>query len=267
MSTPPRTDRLARLVPFALVLLAAGGCAPSGSPDGSPDGPPEPSPDAAQVADADSPVAHDTLTTAEREAGWRLLFDGETLEGWRQYASEAPPEGWRAEDGTLHRFASGGDIMTVDTYDDYELALEWKVSEGGNSGIFYHGRPGYDYIHDVAPEMQVLDDAAHPDGQNPLTSAGAVYGLYPAPRGLVNPAGEWNQVRIVVRGSRIEHWLNGEKIADYELGSEEWQRRVADSKFSEGPEYGSADSGHIGLQDHGDPVWYRNIRLRPLDGE
>lgn len=243
----------------ALVGLAAAACTTSGNAGGDPD--------AAGTAAEEVAATSNALTADQREAGWRPLFDGETLEGWRQYGSEAPPDGWRAEDGTLHRFASGGDIMTMDTFDDYELALEWRIAEGGNSGIFYHGRPGFDYIHDAAPEMQVLDDSGHSDGESPLTSAGSVYGLYPAPRGVVRPAGEWNQVRILVEDDHVEHWLNGRKIVDYELGSEDWRQRVADSKFAEGPAYGSFRSGHIGLQDHGDPVWYRNIRLRPLDGE
>ena len=240
-------------VPLLVIASLLAGCAPSGAPG-----------DGAEATSTEG-NAMDGLTEAERRAGWRSLFDGESLQGWREYRSEAPPEGWRAEDGTLHRYAPGGDIMTAETFDDYELALEWKVAEGGNSGIFYHGRPGYDYIHDAAPEMQVLDDATHPDGGNPLTSAGAVYALYPAPPGVVRPAGEWNSVRIVANGDRVEHWLNGEKIVEYELGSEDWKRRVADTKFA-GTDYGAFRSGHIGLQDHGDPVWFRNIKLRSLEG-
>ena len=244
-----------------LITLAGGLALACASPGGSGD--------ADRAADNDASDAsataaeQNTLTEAERAAGWRLLFDGESLDGWRAYDSEAPPDGWRAEDGTLHRFASGGDIMTVERFDDFELVLEWRISEGGNSGIFYHGRPGYDHIYDAAPEMQVLDDDRHPDGGNPLTSAGAVYGLYPAPRGVVRPAGEWNRARIITRGDHVEHWLNGKRIVEYELGSEDWRERVADSKFA-GTDYGRFRSGHIGLQDHGDLVWYRNIKLLPI---
>lgn len=262
----PRSKKT--LVALAGALALA--CAPQGTAgDGAAAGDAETTGETGEATEqaASADVAtHNTLTEAERAAGWRLLFDGETLAGWRAYDSEMPPEGWRAEDGTLHRFASGGDIMTVDRFDDFELALEWRVSEGGNSGIFYHGRPGYDYIHDVAPEMQVLDDEGHADGEDPLTSAGAVYGLYPAPRGIVRPAGEWNRARIIARRDHVEHWLNGKRTAEYELGSEDWQERVASTKFA-GTDYGRFRSGHIGLQDHGDPVWFRNIKLLPIDGD
>src|SRR5262249_35164425 len=156
------------------------------------------------------------------------------------YASDKPPAGWRAEDGTLYRFEKGGDIVTAGEYTDFELALEWKISEGGNSGIFYRAPLALEAIYRGAPEMQVLDDAKHADGSNPLTSAGAAYGLYPAPRGVVHKAGEWNAVRLVVKGRHVEHWLNGQKIVEYELGSPDWIQRVASSKFSAWPEYGKA---------------------------
>lgn len=209
--------------------------------------------------------AHNTLGTAEQEAGWRLLFDGETLSGWRGYHSAELPDGWRAVDGTLH-FADGkDDLITVDTFKDFELSLEWKISEGGNSGIFYFAVLGSENIYMNAPEMQVLDDARHPDGANPLTSAGAAYGLYPAPRGVVKPAGEWNSARIRVQDGHVQHWLNGKQIVDYVLGSPEWMERVANSKFADWPAYGKARAGHIGLQDHGDPVWFRDIKIRVLE--
>jgi len=208
--------------------------------------------------------AHNVLSPAEREAGWRLLFDGETLNGWRGYQSAELPAGWQTVDGTLHFAEGGGDLITVETFGNFELALEWKISEGGNSGIFYLAQPGSEYIFMSAPEMQVLDDARHVDGGNPLTSAGAAYGLYPAPRGVVKPAGEWNSVRIRVQDGNVQHWLNGQQIVEYVLGSPEWTELVANSKFADWPEYGQARTGHIGLQDHGDPVWFRDIKVRVL---
>ena len=205
-----------------------------------------------------------TLTTAEQKAGWRLLFDGATTKGWRAYDSDSMPSGWQVVDGALTRVAPSGDIITTDTFRDFELAVEWKVAPGGNSGIFYRAALGSEAIYRSAPEMQVLDDAKHPDGASPLTSAGADYGLYPAPRGVVKPAGEWNSARIVVKANHVEHWLNGKKMASYELGSADWAGRVAKSKFSEWPEYGKAPEGYIGLQDHGDEVAFRSIKIRVL---
>ncbi len=169
-----------------------------------------------------------------------------------------------AEGGEIVRTTGGGDLITEQQFTDFELRLEWKISTGGNSGIFYRGSEEYDAIYWSAPEMQVLDDAVHADGQNRLTSAGSDYGLYPAPAGVVKPAGEWNAVRLIVRGNHVEHWLNGQKVVEYELGSPDWTAKVAASKFKEWPDYGKMTRGHIGLQDHGDRVWYRNIRIKML---
>jgi hypothetical protein len=204
------------------------------------------------------------LTPSEREAGWRLLFDGKTTRGWRGYRKDSMPAGWQVVDGALTRVAPAGDIVTIEQFDNFELSLEWRVAPGGNSGIFYRVTEDGEHPWHSGPEMQVLDDAAHADGRSPLTSAGALYGLYPAPRGVSKPAGEWNAARIVLNGSHVEHWLNGTKVVEAELGSPDWQARVARSKFDTLPRYGRNQSGHIGLQDHGDRVEYRNIKLRVL---
>jgi hypothetical protein len=210
------------------------------------------------------PEAMNTLTEAERDAGWELLFDGETMQGWRGYNRPDFPSGWSAEDGMLVRTGPGGDIITDRQFTDFELSLEWRVEEGGNSGVMYRAAEGEESIYHSAPEMQVLDDAGHADGGDPLTSAGANYGLHPAARGVVRPAGEWNRARVVVEGNHVEHWLNGVRVVEYELGSEDWEARVAESKFAQWPAYGRAPRGHIGLQDHDDPVWYRNIKIREI---
>jgi hypothetical protein len=219
---------------------------------------------AADEADAQDPP--NTLTAAEAAEGWTLLFDGTSMDGWRTYGQDDLHDGWQVEDGVIVRVAGGGDIITRETWADFDLQVDWRVEEGGNSGVFFRASEESGRIFEGAPEMQVLDDAVHADGQNPLTSAGANYGLHPAPRGVVRPAGEWNRARIRVEGDHVQHWLNGEQIVDYRLGSPEWQALVAASKFAEWPEYGTYPSGHIGLQDHGDRVYFRNLKIRRLDG-
>ena len=206
-----------------------------------------------------------TLSAQEQEAGWKLLFDGKSTAGWRNYKKETVGPGWTVVDGMLTRSGeNAGDIVTTDKYRNFELALDWRVAEGGNSGILYRATEDNEYIWQSAPEMQILDDARHSDGKSPLTSAGSNFALYEAPRGVVHPAREWNSARILVNGNHVEHWLNGKKLLEYELGSPEWKDRVAKSKFNTMPNYGKAGEGYIGLQDHGDKVEFRNIRVRVL---
>jgi hypothetical protein len=167
-------------------------------------------------------------------------------------------------DGALTRTGPGGDIITVEVFQDFELSLEWLVEPGGNSGVFFRANEEHDYIFVNAPEMQVLDDANHIDGKNPLTSAGSNYGLHAAPRGIVRPAREWNHARIVVEGKDVSHYLNDKLVVDYTLGSDDWLERGANSKFADWKSYGKLSEGHIGLQDHGDQVAFKNIRIREL---
>jgi hypothetical protein len=206
-----------------------------------------------------------TLSQSEIDAGWTLLFDGRTTQGWGVYPTGEAPTGWTVQDGLLTRTGPGGDIMYLPRqFGDFDLRIDWRVEPGGNSGILYRGLTVTDYIYKTAPEMQVLDDERHPDGADPFTSAGSVYALYPAPRGVVHPAGEWNNARIVARGPHVEHWLNGVKVAEYELGSPDWSMRVAGSKFVQWPGFGTSLRGYLALQDHDARVWYRNVKLREL---
>lgn len=212
-------------------------------------------------------VAPNTLTAAEEADGWALLFDGASFDGWRGYSSDSIPGGWAVQDGAIYFTGDGGsgDIMTEEQYDNFELLIDWKISEAGNSGIMYHVTPGPETPWMTGPEVQILDNDGHPDAQNGLTrTAGANYDVHAPSQDVTNPVGEWNQLRLVINGPHVEHWMNGEKIVDYELWTDEWKEQVANSKWSEYPDYGLSETGHIALQDHGDPVWYRNIKIKRL---
>jgi hypothetical protein len=214
-----------------------------------------------------APLPEKSVTSPESaDPGWQTLFDGRTADQWRAYRGDRLPDGWHVVDGALTRVAQADDIVTREQFQDFELVLEWKVEPGGNSGIFYRvaEAPELQTVWQSGPEFQILDDARHPDGRRPETSAGACYGVYPAPRGIVRPAGEWNEARIVVQGTHVEHWLNGHRVVAYELGSPDWEDRVRGSKFAAMPRYGREPRGHIALQDHGDRVAYRNIKVRPI---
>jgi len=206
------------------------------------------------------------LSTEEEHAGWQLLFDGKTFNGWRGFKKDNVPAGWTiTQKGELYFNKKGsGDIMTVAEFENFELQLEWKISAGGNSGIFFGVSEEGEYSWQTGPEMQVLDNAKHKDGLEPKTSAGSNYALHAPSRDVTRPVGQYNAVRLVVKGTHIEHWLNDVKIVAYEIGSPEWEALVAQSKFASLPQYGRNRRGHIVLQDHGDKVWYRNIRIRPL---
>ena len=229
------------------------------------------------VAPAQNQTPANQLTGAEKAAGWRLLFDGKTFDGWRGFHSDKVPEGWTIEDGCIKKIQAqselgqaGGDLITTDQFSSFELSLEWKLSKGGNTGIKYlvseslppTGKSG------VSFEYQVLDDDNHPDAKAGIAgnrTAGSLYDLIPASKNKkLNPIGEFNQVRIIVRGNQIEHWLNGVKVVQFERGSEDLKLRIAQSKFKNTKGFGETAKGHILLQDHGDAVWYRNIKIREL---
>ncbi len=202
------------------------------------------------------------LTDEEKQAGWRLLFDGQTPDGWHTYNKETPPAGWQVQDGCLVRMGPGGDIITDEEFQDFELSIEWRISPGGNSGIMYRVTEDHGAPWETGPEYQILDNAEHADGRDPLTSAASCYALYAPPRDVAVPVGFFNKGRIVVQGDHVEHWLNGVKVVEYELHSPEWNKLYQGSKFHTMPDYGSRPKGGIDLQDHGDKVWYRNIKIR-----
>jgi hypothetical protein len=169
-------------------------------------------------------------------------------------------------DGVLHRVDGGGDIMTAKEYGDFDFRFDWKIAEGGNSGVMYRVSVEKGPAYETGPEYQVLDNGKHRDGKSSLTSAASLYALYPPAKDVAKPAGEWNEGRIVVHGNHVTHYLNGEKVVDVELGSDDWNKKVAGSKFAAWKKFGVNKRGHIVLQDHGDEVWYRNVRIKELNG-
>jgi hypothetical protein len=202
---------------------------------------------------------------AAPKAEWHTLFDGKLLDTFRGWRSDGMPEGWHVVHGVLAKEGSVDDLVTREQFGNFELELDWKIGKAGNSGVFYRGTREYDHIYWSAPEYQLLDDANAHDGRSRLTAAAAAYGLYGPPAGVVRPFGQWNKTRIVIKGDHVEHWLNGRKVVEYDLGSPEWKAKVAASKFSQYPNYGLAKTGFIGIQgDHPGSLELRHIRIREL---
>ncbi len=198
-------------------------------------------------------------------APWHSLLEQHAAPAWRGWKEPGLPAGWHVDGGVLTKNGAVDDLVSEQSYGNFELELEWKIGKAGNSGIFYRGTREYDHIYWSAPEYQLLDDANAPDGKSRLTAAAAAYALYGAPAGSVNAHDYWNKTRIVVQGNHVEHWLNGRKVVEYELKSPDWEARVAASKFKAYPHYGMAPSGLIGIQgDHPGALAIRNIRIREL---
>jgi 3-keto-disaccharide hydrolase len=217
------------------------------------------------------------LTKAEKNAGWLLLFDGKSFNGWRGFHSDKVPGGWVIEDGAIKKISAkgelgqaGGDLITAAEFSNFELQLEWKLSPGGNSGIKYlvtESQPPSGKSA-ISFEYQVLDDDKHPDAKAGIDgnrTSGSLYDLIPSAKTRkLKPIGEFNEVRIIVRGNHIEHWLNGVKVVEFDRSSADFKERLAKSKFKNIKGFGEATKGHILLQDHGNAVWYRNIKIRNL---
>ena len=221
--------------------------------------------------------APNTLSETERKAGWRLLFDGKSTSGWHNFGKSSIGSSWKIDQGALYLDATrradghwqaddGGDILTKETFENFELRLEWKIGPCGNSGIMYNvvESKDYQYPWQTGPEMQVLDNACHPDAAFEKHRAGDLYDLIACAYETVRPSGQWNSVRIVVNKGKVQHWLNGRKLVEFEMFTPAWQQLIAGSKFRDMAGFGQSRRGHIALQDHGDPVWYRNIKIRPL---
>lgn len=214
-----------------------------------------------------------TLSKTEIKNGWKLLFDGKTTSGWRAYNGPAIPAGWSIEDGALKTSgtahdAIGGDIIYgAEPFDNFELEVDWKLSKGGNSGIFYHVVEGKQYHapYETGPEYQVIDDVGFPEKLEDWQKVGVDYAMYtPETEKIMKPVGEWNHSRIVFTPQKAEYYLNGKLTVSFVPWSEDWQKRRTTGKWHDYPDYGKAKSGLIGLQDHGSPVWFKNIKIRKL---
>ena len=205
-----------------------------------------------------------TAAVADEAAEYESLFDGKTINGWRGYKRDEVPASWTVDDGAIRGAGKGPDLMSRKVFGDFDLRFEWKLAKRGNSGVIYRVTETDGPSHHTGPEFQLIDDQEFADRIRPTNSTGALYGLYGASEKTLQPIGEYNSSRIVVRGNRIEHWLNGEKIVDCEIGSEDWNKKVAASKFHKWKGFAKNSAGHIVLQSHGSPVWFREIRVKEL---
>lgn len=205
-----------------------------------------------------------SAVSASAEEGYTDLLAGNALaDTWRGFQKDYTPAGWSLEGGVLNG-AGGGDLVTREEFADFELRFDWKIEPGGNSGVIYRVSEEGTHAHDSGYEYQVLDPK-YPEATE-LNGPASLYALYPAPLSATKPAGEWNTGRVVVRDGTIEHWVNGQRVVSADTGSDDWKRCLAASKFADWPHFAKNEAGHLALQDHGASVWYRNLRVKRLDG-
>jgi hypothetical protein len=199
------------------------------------------------------------------EAEFTQLLGENYKQLWQGYQSGEWPKGWEVVDGVLHRSGPGEDLITVEQFGSFELRFQWKVAPGANSGVMFRVSRGDAAPYLTGPEYQILDNERHADGKQDLTSAGSLYAMYAPAVKTVKPAGEWNQSRIVIRGQRVRFFLNGKQVVDATIGSDEWNKRLAASKFATWEKFAKNSRGHLCIQDHGDEVWFRRVRVKSLD--
>jgi hypothetical protein len=219
-------------------------------------------------------MSQNTISQKEKKNGWKLLFDGKTTSGWHTYNKQTTGKVWKAENGALHLDTAvkkslpteGGDILTDEEFDNFDLKLDWKISKNGNSGviIFVKEDAKYDEPYFTGPEMQVLDNAGHPDGKIYKHHAGDLYDLVASPKDAAKPVGEWNRVEIIANKGKLDFYLNSEHTVSTIMWDDNWRKTIAVSKFKAWPDFGTFKKGRIDLQDHGDEVWFRNIKIKRL---
>lgn len=222
-------------------------------------------------SELDKSAAPNTLTEREKAKGWQLMFDGTNTSNWRGYNMSGFPDCWKVEDGCLTMTTEGGaesqDIITDKIYKSFALSIEYKVAQGSNSGIIYQiaEDPKYKFPYETGPEVQIIDHVTFPAKLEDWQSCGANYAMYPPMKKPYKPIGEWNHLLLVVNGNHVTHILNGEVIVEFEKNSEEWIKLRNSGKWSDYPDYGKYDEGHISLQNHGSKVWFRSIKLKELN--
>lgn len=231
------------------------------------------------------PSENNSLTQEEKDAGWKLLFDGKSFDGWRSLGRETiPKELWEIENGSIHKIntgevaslpdgqpAEGGDLITVENFNDYELYFEWRVEESGNTGLKYNVSEEISLNHGVSAlgfEYQLGDDSNLTKERKPSHLVGSLYDLFPTKNKVeINPINEFNKSRLLVQGNHVEHWLNGEKVLEFEFGSKELDSAYKISKFNKVPDFHKKRKAHLVLQNHKDDAWFRNIKIREIKGE
>lgn len=209
--------------------------------------------------------ADNQLTPQEQADGWQLLFNGQDMTQWRNYQQTGLNPQWQVQQGAMVLTGKGGgDILTKNKYQQFELQLEWKIAEAGNSGVFVLVDENGKYIYSHAPEIQILDNERHADNQLASHRSGSLYDMIAAPASAQKPAGQWNQLKIRLQQQQLTIWQNQLQTADIQINGTEWQQLLASSKFANWAGFAKAERGHIGLQDHGDQVWFKNIKIREL---
>ena len=211
-------------------------------------------------------AANNNATVNTQKSGYTSLFDGHTMNGWRTYQNK-PADSWMVQDGALYCKGGGGkraDLITTGEYENFDLSLDWKISPQGNSGILYMVTEDYPAAYLSGPEYQIIDDLHFPEHLEEWQKTGANYAMDAAPAATPNAAGEWNHTRIIVNNGHVEHWLNGKKIVDYQLWTNEWKAKKAAGKWKDAAGYGQSKKGHIALQDHDSEAWFKNIQIKEL---
>lgn len=216
-------------------------------------------------------VSNNALSKKEQSEGWQLLFDGKQIKGWHTYGGKGVV-GWEVKNGEMIALGQAGhegaahDIVTDQEFENFELSLEWKISPGGNSGIFFNvvESPQYPTVYATGPEYQLVDDVGFPAKLEDWQKSAANYAMHPPRKSVVKPVGEFNHTRLIVNKGHVQHWLNGELIVEYDLWTPEWENLVKTGKWKDFPGYGRAKKGLIGLQDHGNQIWFRNIKIKTL---